>query len=97
MMSLFINECKKLKRLPEGMKELLPSLKELTLWNCTDMESFPDGGLPSSLQLLVIHDCEKMMNGRKELQKTGKRLKRLSSLKELVITHNGNDEEIVGG
>ncbi|KAF3613418.1 hypothetical protein FXO38_36254 [Capsicum annuum] len=92
MMSLFINECKKLKRLPERMQQLLPSLKELRLWDCPEIESFPDGGLPFNLQLLNIRCCDKLVNGRKEWC-----LQRLSSLRELHIEHDGSDEEIVGG
>ncbi|KAF3639280.1 putative bifunctional aspartokinase/homoserine dehydrogenase 1-like [Capsicum annuum] len=92
MTSLSIFGCKKLKRLPECMQELLPSLKELRLFLCPEIEPFPDGGLPFNLQYLEIRDCEKLVNGRKEW-----RLQRLLSLRELVIFHNGSDEEIVGG
>ncbi|PHT62809.1 hypothetical protein T459_33340 [Capsicum annuum] len=92
MTSLFINECKKLKQLPERMQQLLPSLKELRVFHCPEIESFPDGGLPFNLQLLWIDDCKKLVNGRKEW-----RLQRLPSLRELYIIHNGSDEEIVGG
>ncbi|PHT35251.1 hypothetical protein CQW23_27051 [Capsicum baccatum] len=88
MTSLSIKDCKKLKQLPE----LLPSLKELRLWDCPEIESFPDGGLPFNLQLLHIRDCEKLVNGRKEW-----RLQRLPCLRELEIYHDGSDEEIVGG
>ncbi|PHU03657.1 hypothetical protein BC332_28908 [Capsicum chinense] len=90
--SLFIYECEKLKRLPERMQELLPSLKGLQLWNFPEIESFPDGGLPFNLQLLVIDDCKKLVNRRKEWH-----LQRLPSLRELYIIHNDSDEEIVGG
>ncbi|KAM3303144.1 hypothetical protein P3S67_014174 [Capsicum chacoense] len=92
MTSLFIYECEKLKRLPERMQELLPSLKLLQLWNCPEIESFPDGGLPFNLQFLWIDDCKKLVNGRKEW-----RLQKLPSVRELYIIHNGSDQEIVGG
>ncbi|PHT61752.1 hypothetical protein T459_34383 [Capsicum annuum] len=82
MTTLIISECKKLKRLPEGMQELLPSLEELRLSDCPEIESFPDGGLPFTLQLLVIESCKKLVNGRKGV---------------LDIYHDGSDEEIVGG
>ncbi|PHT35317.1 hypothetical protein CQW23_27117 [Capsicum baccatum] len=88
MTSLTIYDCQKLKRLPE----LLPSLKELRLSYCPEIESFPDGGLPFNLQLLEISYCEKLVNGRKEW-----RLQTLPSLRELEIRHDGSDEEIVGG
>ncbi|KAM3302849.1 hypothetical protein P3S67_013879 [Capsicum chacoense] len=58
MMSLSIEDCKKLKQLPE----LLPSLKELPLYACPVIESFPDGGLPFNLQILDIRRCEKLVN-----------------------------------
>ncbi|KAM3302871.1 hypothetical protein P3S67_013901 [Capsicum chacoense] len=92
MTSLNILYCKKLKRLPERMQELFPSLKELRLNHCPEIESFPDGGLPFNLQRLVIIDCKKLVNDRKEW-----RLQRLSSLRVLDIYHDGSDGEIVGG
>ncbi|KAM3201807.1 hypothetical protein P3L10_029431 [Capsicum annuum] len=82
MTSLDIHDCKKLKRLPERMQELLPSLKKLQLSSCPEIESFPDRGLPVNLQLLEIIYCEKL---------------RLLSLRVLYIYHNDSDEEIVGG
>ncbi|PHT69431.1 hypothetical protein T459_28918 [Capsicum annuum] len=91
MTSLSIWNCKKLKRMQESMQELLPSLKELKLSGCPEIESFPDRGFPFNLQLLWIIDCEKLVNGRKEW-----RLQRLPYLRELRIHHNGSDEEIVG-
>ncbi|PHU03917.1 hypothetical protein BC332_29168 [Capsicum chinense] len=92
MTTLIISEFKKLKWLPEGMQELLPSLDEMRLSDCPEIESFPDGGLPFNLQLLVIESCKKLVNGRK-----GWCLQRLPSLRVLDIYHDGRDEEIVGG
>ncbi|KAG5568290.1 hypothetical protein H5410_064690 [Solanum commersonii] len=92
MTKLCIHGCKKLKWLPERMQELLPSLKELYLINCPEIESFPEGGLPFNLQLLEISNCKKLVNGRKEWH-----LQRLSCLTELWIDHDDSDEEIVGG
>ncbi|XP_055835830.1 putative disease resistance RPP13-like protein 1 [Solanum dulcamara] len=86
MTSLQIHECKKLKSLPEHMHELLPSLKELTLNNCPEIESFPEGGLPFNLQVLDICDCKKLVNGLKQW-----RLQRLPRLEELIIFHDGSD------
>ncbi|KAH0715596.1 hypothetical protein KY284_008501 [Solanum tuberosum] len=88
MTSLSIVGCKKLKWLPERMQELLPSLKELILTDCPEIESFPEGGLPFNLQL-EIWRCTKLVNGRKQW--------RLQRLRELRISHDGSDEEIVGG
>ncbi|KAH0746997.1 hypothetical protein KY285_008654 [Solanum tuberosum] len=92
MTSLTIITCKKLKWLPERMQELLPSLKDLRLIYCPEIESFPEGGLPFNLQCLWIGNCKKLVNGRKEW-----RLQRLPCLTELIIVHDGSDEEIVGG
>ncbi|PHU03560.1 hypothetical protein BC332_28811 [Capsicum chinense] len=58
--SLFIWDCEKLKRLPEHMQELLPSLMRLTLGNCPEIKSFPEGGLPFNLQVLRIFNCKKL-------------------------------------
>ncbi|XP_049387277.1 putative disease resistance RPP13-like protein 1 [Solanum stenotomum] len=91
MTYLNILGCRKLKCLPERMQELLPSLKELKLINCPEIESFPEGGLPFNLQHLVISDCKKLVNGRKEW-----RLQRLPCLNWLAIYHDGSDEETVG-
>ncbi|KAM3202111.1 hypothetical protein P3L10_029735 [Capsicum annuum] len=60
MASLTIYECKKLKRLPEGMQELLPSLKELRLSYCPEIESFPVEDCPSiynSLRSAIARNC----------------------------------------
>ncbi|XP_049368134.1 putative disease resistance protein At3g14460 [Solanum verrucosum] len=92
MTSLTILDCKKLKWLPERMQELLPSLKVLQLIDCPEIESFPEGGLPFNLQLLVIIYCKKLVNGQKEWC-----LQRLPCLNFLAICHDGSDEEIVGG
>ncbi|KAH0747039.1 hypothetical protein KY285_008696 [Solanum tuberosum] len=63
MTSLHINNCEKLKSLPEHMQQLLPSLKELKLVNCSEIESFPERGLPFNLQRLEIDYCKKLVNG----------------------------------
>ncbi|XP_075095595.1 putative disease resistance protein At3g14460 [Nicotiana tabacum] len=90
--TLDISHCKKLKSLPEHMQELLPSLKKLELENCREIESFPEGGLPFNLEVLKIWNCNKLVNGRKEW-----RLQRLSCLRDLIIYHDGSDEEIPAG
>ncbi|KAG5615595.1 hypothetical protein H5410_015419 [Solanum commersonii] len=92
MTSLDIEHCCKLKWLPERMQELLPSLKELDLSDCPEIESFPQGGLPFNLQFLSIFHCMKLVNGRKEW-----RLQRIPCLTKLAIYHDGSDEEILAG
>ncbi|KAK4709512.1 hypothetical protein R3W88_030437 [Solanum pinnatisectum] len=84
--NLSIRDCEKLKWLPECMQELIPSLKELELWFCTEIVSFPEGGLPFNLQVLRIHYCKKLVNARKEWH-----LQRLPCLRELTILHDGSD------
>ncbi|WMV56340.1 hypothetical protein MTR67_049725 [Solanum verrucosum] len=86
MTSLHIYNCEKLKSLPEHMQELIPSLKGLYLGNCSEIESFPEGGLPFNLQVLEISNCKKLVNGRKEWH-----LQRLSCLRNLTIYHDGTD------
>ncbi|XP_070012816.1 putative disease resistance RPP13-like protein 1 [Nicotiana sylvestris] len=90
--TLDIMHCEKLKSLPEHMQELVPSLKELFLNNCPEIESFPEGGLPFNLEVLKIWNCKKLVNGRKEWG-----LQRLPCLTELTIYHDGSDEEIPAG
>uniref|UniRef100_M1BLZ3 Disease resistance protein R3a n=2 Tax=Solanum tuberosum TaxID=4113 RepID=M1BLZ3_SOLTU len=92
MTSLIIDGCKKLKWLPKRMQELLPSLKQLQLIDCPEIESFPQGGLPFNLQRLWIRNSKKLVNRRKEWC-----LQRLPCLNLLEISHDGSDEEIVGG
>ncbi|XP_049368084.1 putative disease resistance RPP13-like protein 1 [Solanum verrucosum] len=84
--NLSIRDCEKLKWLPECMQELIPSLKELELWFCTEIVSFPEGGLPFNLQVLRIHYCKKLVNARK-----GWHLQRLPCLRELTILHDRSD------
>ncbi|KAM3396897.1 putative disease resistance RPP13-like protein 1 [Capsicum galapagoense] len=87
---LSIGNCEKLKSLPEQMQELLPSLNELYLTYCPELESFPEGGLPLNLQVLGIYYCRKLVKGRKEWH-----LQRPPCLRELNIFHDGSDEEIL--
>ncbi|KAG5577551.1 hypothetical protein H5410_057685 [Solanum commersonii] len=92
---LYIWDCTKLKCLPERMQKLLPSLKKLELWYCSEIESFPEGGLPFSLQQLVIINCTKLVNGQKEWL-----LPRLIMLQihndenDKEMEHDGSDEEM---
>uniref|UniRef100_M1DLT0 Disease resistance protein I2C-5 n=1 Tax=Solanum tuberosum TaxID=4113 RepID=M1DLT0_SOLTU len=89
MAYLCIFNCKKLKWLPERMQQLLPSLKTLNLWHCPEILSFPEGELPFNLQVLEICNCTKLVNGRKVWC-----LQKLPCLRELVIAHDGSDEEM---
>ena len=62
-----VENCKSLKSLPEEMHTLLPSLVTLRLDTCPELESFPEGGLPSNLKTLVIYDCDKLISYCMEL------------------------------
>ncbi|KAA8535839.1 hypothetical protein F0562_030841 [Nyssa sinensis] len=63
---IWVNNCKNLKSLPEGMHLQLPSLQQLWIEECSELESFPEGGLPSNLYNLCIFNCKKLTNCRME-------------------------------
>ncbi|CBI28604.3 unnamed protein product, partial [Vitis vinifera] len=50
---------KKFRLLPQGMHTLLTSLQHLHISNCPEIDSFPQGGLPSNLSSLHIWNCNK--------------------------------------
>ncbi|RZB65897.1 putative disease resistance RPP13-like protein 1 [Glycine soja] len=54
---LTIKECPQLESLPGSMHMLLPSLKELRIYDCPRVESFPEGGLPSNLKQMRLYKC----------------------------------------
>ncbi|PRQ55370.1 putative leucine-rich repeat domain, L domain-containing protein [Rosa chinensis] len=54
---LEISECPFLKELPQCLYKL-SSLKELRVWRCPSLVSFPDTGFPSTLRGLEIKGCE---------------------------------------
>ncbi|XP_040994355.1 putative disease resistance RPP13-like protein 1 [Juglans microcarpa x Juglans regia] len=78
--TLWIENCEGLRSLPEKMHMLLPSLTQFWIIKCTNIETFLEGGLPSSLNRLVIWDCEKLVESR-----MGWSLQNLASLRYLVI------------
>ncbi|KAJ4830292.1 hypothetical protein Tsubulata_047501 [Turnera subulata] len=65
LMKLHLKNLTALEGLPKHMHSLLPSLTELALENCAKLRSFPEGGLPSSIQILVICGCRKLFADRK--------------------------------
>ncbi|KAL7162014.1 hypothetical protein ACSBR2_042479 [Camellia fascicularis] len=80
-LTLFIIwQFEKLKLLPEGMHILFPSLPSLQLYDCPEIESFPEGGLPFSLHLLAIRNCSKLTSRRREWD-----LQRLLYLKHFTL------------
>lgn len=70
-----IENCKNLKSLPDHMHTLLPSLQSLELLNCAELESFPECGLPSILNLLSISKRHNLFARRMQWN-----LQRLTSL-----------------
>ncbi|XP_028118906.1 putative disease resistance protein At3g14460 [Camellia sinensis] len=73
-------QCWKLKSLPEGMHTLFPSLQSLELMDCSEIECFPESGLPSSLDSLEIENCSKLTARRREWD-----LQRLPSLRHFRL------------
>ncbi|RXH93960.1 hypothetical protein DVH24_016027 [Malus domestica] len=59
-----ISECGKLRSLPEHMCTRLSSLQAVNLVYCSELESFPEGGLPSNLDMLRILGSKKFIANR---------------------------------
>ncbi|KAK7271444.1 hypothetical protein RJT34_27361 [Clitoria ternatea] len=60
---LDISQLESLTSLPDHMHILFPSLRSMALANL-EVESFPEGSLPSNLRSLVIRFCPKLMASR---------------------------------
>jgi hypothetical protein len=86
--SLSIECCENLKSLPEKMHILLLSLERLSIGYCPEVESFPEGGLPSNLNSIGINGCEKLIASR-----MGWGLQNLPFLKDFSI--GGKNEDLV--
>ncbi|XVF83331.1 hypothetical protein PTKIN_Ptkin16aG0478400 [Pterospermum kingtungense] len=61
--SLKLSACVNLKSLPERMRSLFPSLEELSISECPEIESYPKEGLPSKLKSIYIQRCDKLIGG----------------------------------
>ncbi|XP_052193110.1 putative disease resistance RPP13-like protein 1 [Diospyros lotus] len=83
---LSVGFCTQLKSLPERMCSLLPSLLSLIIHDCPELESFPEGGLPSNLRRLEMGNCKKLVARRREWG-----IQTLSSLQHFGIS---NEEEL---
>ncbi|KAL5538727.1 hypothetical protein UlMin_044450 [Ulmus minor] len=59
---LWISSCDRVKFLPETLHNLFPSLQDLFIDNCPEVESFSVIGLPLKLRRLLIGNCEKLKN-----------------------------------
>ncbi|KAH0715581.1 hypothetical protein KY284_008486 [Solanum tuberosum] len=83
--SLCIFNCKNLEILSVAVESAMTSLD---IWDCEKLKCLPEIEL-FNLQVLKISDCKKLANGRKEWC-----LQRLPCLTQLMIEHDGSDEEI---
>ncbi|XP_035546018.1 putative disease resistance protein At3g14460 [Juglans regia] len=73
--------------MPDKMHLFIPSLHYLEIKDCPEIESFPEGRLPSDLKEIEIHGCKKLIENW-----TGWGLQMLHSLQLLRI---GGDSEKV--
>ena len=55
--SLFVEECHKLERLPNGWQSLR-CLEDLKIYQCRKLESFPKVGFPPNLRRLSLYGCD---------------------------------------
>jgi Leucine-rich repeat (LRR) protein len=62
--SFLVNNCASLRSLPDKMHILLPSLQSFRIIDCPRVESFPQGGLPSNVESILVERCEKLFAGR---------------------------------
>ncbi|KAG2670693.1 hypothetical protein I3760_14G099000 [Carya illinoinensis] len=85
---LQIHYCESLRLLPDKMYMLLPSLTQFFIFRCTNIETLPEGGLPSSLNFIDIWNCEKLVESRMEWN-----LQNLAYLRYLNI--RGGSEDVV--
>ncbi|XVF83161.1 hypothetical protein PTKIN_Ptkin16aG0111500 [Pterospermum kingtungense] len=60
---LALSGCVSLKSLPEQMRSFFPSLEKLTIFNCPEIESFPNEGLPSKVKRIYISSSDKLIGG----------------------------------
>ncbi|KAL2337915.1 hypothetical protein Fmac_012361 [Flemingia macrophylla] len=56
-----VENCHKLKALPNHMSALLPKLEYLMIENYPEIESFPARGMPPNLRSIEIINCEKLL------------------------------------
>ncbi|CAL5183509.1 unnamed protein product [Lathyrus oleraceus] len=59
--SLYVSKCVNLKSLPCHINTLLPKLQRVHICDCPKLETFPEGGMPPSLRIMWIGNCEKLL------------------------------------
>ncbi|KAM5552048.1 putative disease resistance protein [Rosa sericea] len=79
-----IRTCRKLKSLPDEMHTSLPSLQNMILEDCPELESFPIGGLPSKLKTLEFDCNRKLLANQRQWG-----LPRLNFLRSLKLSFIG--------
>ncbi|CAL8114183.1 unnamed protein product [Prunus armeniaca] len=57
---LELNECASLSKVPEGLHHLT-ALQGLQIVGCSNLVSFPDVGLPPSLEVIRIEECDSLL------------------------------------
>ncbi|CAL2237289.1 unnamed protein product [Prunus armeniaca] len=83
---LELNKCASLSKVPEGLHHLT-ALQDLEIVGCSSLVSFPDVGLPPSLEAITIWDCDSLLYFAKyQIPPNLRRIQivRCKSLKSLV-------------
>ncbi|PON33385.1 NB-ARC domain, LRR domain containing protein, partial [Parasponia andersonii] len=91
--SIIILKCEEMVAVFPGIPQLdtaYPSLESLHIYSCPRLKSFSGVGLPSSLKLLVIHECNMLLANRMNWN-----LQRLSLLEDLCLYGPFYDEHEV--
>ncbi|KAI5341966.1 hypothetical protein L3X38_009841 [Prunus dulcis] len=57
---LELNKCASLSKVPEGLHHLT-ALQDLQIFGCSSLVSFPDVGLPPSLEVIRIEECDSLL------------------------------------
>ncbi|KAL6288582.1 hypothetical protein ACE6H2_006092 [Prunus campanulata] len=57
---LELNKCGSLSKVPEGLHHLT-ALQDLQIVGCSNLVSFPDVGLPPSLEIIRIEECDSLL------------------------------------
>ncbi|WVZ15927.1 hypothetical protein V8G54_013493 [Vigna mungo] len=82
LQTIEIRGAENLKLLPRHMQTLLPSLTELHIIDCPQVEMFPDGGLPSNVKYVSLSSFKLIASLRESLNAN-------TCLESLCITNGG--------